>query len=169
MKTNVTFIGMPGSGKSTFGRAVANALAWDFIDTDDLIEQAYGKPLQQQLDEVGYLVLRERESLIISQLNCTNTVIATGGSAVYGKQGMEHLKDIAHIFYLEVSEPVLLQRIDNMTTRGIAKAEDQSFSDMMAERVALYECWGEQVLAAEDPEKIGEMVECVVDIIGVEK
>lgn len=156
---------MPGSGKSTFGKAVAKALAWPFIDTDDLIEQTYGQPLQQQLDEYGYLVLRERESAVISTLDCQNTVIATGGSAVYGEAAMQHLADTAHVFYLEVSEKELLSRIDNMDSRGIAKAPSQSFGELMHERCALYQRWGEHVLNAENPANIAIMIEQIKQLL----
>ena len=99
-RKNLALIGMPGSGKSTFGKAVANAFAMDFIDTDDLIVDAYGETLQDQLDEVGYLELRKREETVISQLNCEATIIATGGSAVYGAAAMSHLAESSVIAYL---------------------------------------------------------------------
>ena len=160
-RKNLALIGMPGSGKSTFGQAVAKAFAMAFIDTDDLIVDAFSKPLQDQLDEVGYLELRRREEAVISQLSCESTIIATGGSAVYGTTAMAHLAESSVIAYLEVSEAELLRRIDNMATRGIAKAEGQSFSEMMQERVALYQHYADVTLCAENPDDVPVILEQV--------
>lgn len=152
--SNIVLIGMPGSGKSTFGVSVAQAFTMAFVDTDDLIEAQFQQPLQVQLDEIGYLALRQREADVIASIDCQATVIATGGSAVYGVHAMAHLREIAHVVYLQVSEAELLRRIDNLDSRGIAKAADQSFSDMMLERVALYERYAHITVCAENPDDV---------------
>ncbi|MBI9099387.1 MAG: hypothetical protein JEY91_12965, partial [Spirochaetaceae bacterium] len=64
--------------------------------------------------------------------------IATGGSAVYSSKAMDHLRDISTIVFLRVDLEELQKRISNFNTRGIAKAEDQSFLDLFNERERLY-------------------------------
>jgi len=88
MKTNLTLIGMPGTGKSTVGVILAKNLGLGFIDTDVLIQINRQKTLQQILDERGHLALRDIEENEILKLNIENHVIATGGSAAYSETGM---------------------------------------------------------------------------------
>ena len=138
MKSNLTLIGMPGAGKSTIGIILAKNLAMGFIDTDVLIQINRQKTLQQILDESGHLTLREIEEKEILKLNIENHIIATGGSAVYSTGAMAHLKSISEVIFLEVNFDVLEKRIHNFKTRGIAKAEDQSFEALFQERRRLY-------------------------------
>lgn len=143
MKSNLTLIGMPGAGKSTIGIILAKVLTYGFIDTDVLIQINRQKSLQQILDESDYLTLRRIEEEEIKKLNVTNHVIATGGSAVYSEAAMDHLQTISTIVFLEVGYEELIRRIHNFATRGIAKARDQSFRDLFAERQVLYKRYAE--------------------------
>jgi len=137
-KSNVTIIGMPGSGKSTTGIILAKYLSCGFLDTDVLIQIHQKKSLQEIIDESGYLTLRKIEEEEILRINVENHVIATGGSAVYSSEAMAHLRDISTIVFLVVDFETLLHRIHNFNTRGIAKAENQTFRDLFDERQALY-------------------------------
>ena len=58
---------------------------------------------------------------------------------VYGKEAMDHLKEISTVVYLKVSMDDLLKRLGNLKDRGVAIAEGQTFADLYRERVALYE------------------------------
>jgi hypothetical protein len=88
-KSNIVLVGMPGAGKSTVGIVLAKAISKDFADTDVLIQNTDGRSLQRILDENGYLALRKIEEGILLGLNFRNTVIATGGSAVYSNAPSE--------------------------------------------------------------------------------
>lgn len=138
MKSNITLIGMPGAGKSTTGIILAKILSCDFVDTDVLIQVNRQKSLQQIINESDYLNLRKVEEEEILKLKVENHVIATGGSAVYSEKAMSHLQEISRIIFLEVSFEKILKRIHNFQTRGIAKAENQSFRDLFNERQILY-------------------------------
>lgn len=135
---SLILIGMPGAGKSTIGLLLAKQLAKDFVDTDLLIQLEHRKTLQDILHEQGYLALREREEKILLKTNYANHVIATGGSAVYSAQAMQHLKKFGPIIFLDVSIQELEQRIHNLKSRGIASAATQTFADIYAERRPLY-------------------------------
>ncbi|MGA3051651.1 MAG: shikimate kinase [Chitinispirillaceae bacterium] len=143
---NITLIGMPGSGKSTIGVLLAKCLSLDFIDTDLLIQKRHGRVLQDIVDKLGYLKLREFEEETILSLCVSNTVIATGGSAVYSEKTMHHLRKNSRIIFLRVEKETLLRRIDNFETRGLAKAASQSFDELFFERTLLYEEYGELVI-----------------------
>lgn len=137
-KSNLVLIGMPGAGKSTVGVLLAKTLGMDFVDTDILIQRAEGRTLQDIIDLDGYLALRRVENEVIRRLQVKNCVIATGGSAVYNEQAMHHLAEDGIIIYLQASLQDIESRINDKSTRGIAKRPDQSFEDLYEERTHLY-------------------------------
>ena len=100
-KENIVLIGMPGVGKSTIGVVLAKVLGYEFIDADLLIQKAEGKLLREIIEEKGTDGFIEVENRVNSQIRTTHSVIATGGSVVYGKEAMEHLGSIGTIVYLK--------------------------------------------------------------------
>ncbi len=138
LKKNIGLIGMPGSGKSTVGVLLAKMTSRSFVDTDLLIQAAQGRSLQAIVDMDGYMGLRGIEHEILLNLSCRNSVIATGGSAVYSTAAMEHLSRTATIVFLDADRETLEGRILDFHTRGLAKRPDQTFADLFAERRPLY-------------------------------
>ena len=130
---------MPGAGKSTIGVLLAKELAMDFIDTDIPIQISQGHSLQHIVETQGYQVLRKIEQQVLLDLNLKNHVIATGGSAVYGDQAMQHLKSNSLCIFLHVPLEVLQERISNYSTRGLAKPETQTLEELYQERLNLYQ------------------------------
>ena len=137
-KENLILVGMPGSGKSTLGVLLAKDLVKQFCDTDILIQELTNEPLQTTIDRDGYMKLREIEERALLLVDFQDTVVATGGSAVYSDKGMQHLKSTGRVIYLSVSLEELLERIPDMETRGIAMKPGQSFADLYEERCGLY-------------------------------
>ncbi len=147
---NIILIGMPGSGKSTLGVLLAKIAGFSFLDSDLLIQSKVGKKLYQILEEDGADYFKSVENDVNSALCVKNTVIATGGSVVYGKEAMAHLKKIGTVVYLKVSLDELLSRINNMATRGIVKKPNETFKDLYAERTGLYEQYADITIDCED-------------------
>lgn len=135
---SLILIGMPGAGKSTIGLLLAKHLAKDFVDTDLLIQLEHRKSLQDILNEQGYLALRDHEEKILLNTHYPNHVVATGGSAIYSARAMDNLKKMGPVIFLDVAIHELEQRISNMNTRGIARAPQQTFAELYAERRPLY-------------------------------
>jgi len=160
MKTNLTLIGMPGSGKSTTGIILAKILSFGFIDTDVLIQINNQKSLQQILDDSDYLNLRRIEEKEILKINIDNHVIATGGSAAYSEKAMHHLSRRSTIVFLKADYDVIKTRIHNFKTRGIAKAKDQTFKELYEERQILYNKYAELSFDCNylDQEQIAEVI-----------
>jgi shikimate kinase len=137
-RSNIVLIGMPGAGKSSVGRLLAERASMHFIDTDAFIRTARGRSLQDIINSEGYLALRRIEEKILLDLHCINHVIATGGSAVYSHAAMIHLKHNGVIVLLEVDLPTLRSRIHDFDTRGLVKRPEQSLADLFEERSGLY-------------------------------
>lgn len=136
---NIILIGMPGSGKSTVGVLLAKMLGYGFVDTDILIQDIEKKRLFEILDDNGNEYFSECENRILAGIHARRTVIATGGSAVYGKEAMKHLKEMGKVVYLKVSLKELNRRVKNFSTRGIMRKPGQSLAEIFEERAPLYE------------------------------
>lgn len=142
---NIILIGMPGAGKSTVGVVLAKALGYDFSDSDLIIQRETGKRLCEIIDEIGTDGFIETENRIVSGIRAQKTVIATGGSVVYGRQAMENLKKDGIAVYLKVCPDELKRRLGNITTRGIAMKKGESIEQLCAERAPLYEKYADIV------------------------
>lgn len=141
MKQNLTLIGMPGAGKSTIGIVLAKVLGYDFIDSDLLIQKEEGRLLWQIIDSEGSDAFNRIEERINSQINVTRSVIATGGSVVYGAKAMEHLRDISTVIYLKVNCSTLKRRLGDLTKRGVVLKPGQTLQSLYEERSPLYETY----------------------------
>lgn len=136
---NIVLIGMPASGKSTVGVILAKTLGMNFVDTDLIIQKNEGRLLQDIIDKDGINVFLKAEENAIVSLECKNTVIATGGSAVLCEKAMCHLKDISKVVYIYVDCEELEKRLDNIETRGIACSKGETTKDIFNSRKSLYE------------------------------
>ncbi len=140
---NIALIGMPGAGKSTLGVLVAKRGAHGFIDVDLLIQEAERAPLRQIIEKRGIEAFRHAEERCVLALECSNYVIATGGSVVYCDRAMAHIQSIARILYLDVPLDILRERLGDLDARGVIRAPDQKLEALLAERRPLYERWAD--------------------------
>lgn len=138
-ENNIILIGMPGAGKSTIGAVLARRLGYGFIDSDAVIEERCGKKLHEILSANGETGFLEIENRINAAMNVKNQVIATGGSAVYGKEAMEHFSRIGDIVYLKLSFKEVAARLGDLKQRGVAFKAGQTLEDIYAKREPLYE------------------------------
>lgn len=136
---NIVLIGMPGCGKSTVGVLLAKALGMHFVDTDVVFQAREGKKLQRIIDEIGIDAFLKREEEAILDFSCDKTVIATGGSVVYGRKAMEHLHKSGTVVYIRLPYAEIERRLSNLATRGVTLREGQTLYDLYQERIPLYE------------------------------
>ena len=164
--TNIILIGMPGCGKSTCGVLLAKTLGMGFIDTDLMIQLRQNAALQALLDRYGTERFREfEEDALILSAAAENTVIATGGRAVFCEKGMAALKKSGICVYLEVGCEELERRITNITTRGIAAAKGMTIADIFAERKPLYERYADLSVDA-NARSMEENIEKAIKALG---
>lgn len=138
-KTNIVLIGMPGVGKSTIGVILAKVLGYSFLDADLLIQEQEGKLLREIIEEKGTDGFIEVENRVNASIRADRAIIATGGSVVYGKEAMEHLKEIGRVVYLKVSYAILEKRLADIKGRGVVLKEGQTLETLFEERSKLYE------------------------------
>ena len=146
---NVILIGMPGSGKSTVGVVLAKLLGLHFCDTDLVLQQHCGKKLQEIIRTEGDAAFFRHEEEVLAALDAQNTVIATGGSAVYSDRAMRHLKEGGKCVYLEVAADEIERRLANFSDRGVVIADGMTLADLYAARKPLYEKYADITVSAE--------------------
>lgn len=160
-KDNIILIGMPGVGKSTIGVILAKLIGYQFLDADLLIQQTEGKLLREIIEESKAEGFIEIENRVNAGIEAYRTVIATGGSVVYGKKAMEHLKSIGTVVYLKVSYSILEKRLADIKGRGVVCKGNQTLYDLYLERTPLYEKYAD-IQISEDMLNVEQTVEKLV-------
>jgi len=151
---------MPGVGKTTTGRLLAERLGYAFLDTDVTIETHEGRRLQEIIDTDGLEAFSRIEERAILAVSVQAHVIATGGSVVYSEKAMQHLKSGAVVCHLDADPKCLQARIDNMDSRGIAMAPGQSLAMLYTERRRLYRKYADVSIDCSDlsPHKVVQRI-----------
>ena len=159
---NIVLIGMPGVGKRTAGVVLAKVLGYEFIDADLIIQQQEGKLLREIIAEVGTDGFIEVENRVNSQIEVEKSVIATGGSVVYGKEAMQHLREIGTVVYLKVSYDILEKRLHDIKGRGVVLKDGQDLRGLYEERVPLYEKYAD-ITVCEDNLNVEQTIEKITE------
>lgn len=166
---NVILIGMPGTGKSVVGRALAERLGYTFIDADDVIVETAGKTLPEILRTNGLDTFLEIEARVGETMEYENTVIATGGSMVLYEKAMEHLKENGVVVWLETPLSQINDRMpDDLTDRGIAAPQGMTIRQIYEQREPLYAKYADLIVASKDGEHdTAHQVEAVMRTVGM--
>ncbi len=138
-QNNIILIGMPGVGKSTVGVILAKILGYHFVDSDLVIQHQEQRLLREIIEQEGIDGFLSIENQVNAHLYTTKSIIATGGSAVYGEEAMKHFKEIGTIIYLKLNFEELENRLGNIKNRGVVVRKGQTLHDLYKERVPLYE------------------------------
>jgi shikimate kinase len=149
MSITVSLIGMPGAGKSTVGVLLAKRLGLNFVDTDLLIQVRHRETLQDIMDRMGYLHLRQLEEEVLLDTPLADRLVSTGGSAVYSAAAMARLGAAGPLVHIDVPLAVLRERIEDEDGRGIARPPGQDLEAVFAERDPLYRKYANFTVSAE--------------------
>ncbi|MBE5960412.1 MAG: shikimate kinase [Lachnospiraceae bacterium] len=150
MEDNVVLIGMPGSGKSTIGVVLAKVLGYRFIDSDLVIQESEKRLLKDIIEEDGLEEFIRIEERVNASLEAENSVIATGGSVIYGPDAMRHLRNIGTVIYLKLSYDSVKERLGDLAERGVVLRPDQDLYALYEERCPLYEKYAHITVNCED-------------------
>ena len=136
---NIVLIGMPGAGKSTIGVVLAKNLGYAFIDSDLLIQDREHMLLHEIIDRYGLDRFNQIENEVNASIRADHSIIATGGSVIYGQEAMMHLKSIGTVVYLKLPYEELEERLGDLNERGVSIRRGQTLASLYEERVPLYE------------------------------
>lgn len=140
---------MPGAGKSTVGVVLAKRLGYRFIDSDLVIQEKKGMLLHQIIEEKGIDGFLKVENDINASIRVEHSVIATGGSVIYGAEAMRHLKSIGKVVYLKLSYEEIGSRLGDLNERGVVLKEGQTLLDLYKERTPYYEKYADITIECE--------------------
>ncbi len=161
---NYTLIGMPASGKSTVGVLLAKRLGFSFVDVDIVIQEKEKRLLKEIIAQEGIDGFMAVENRINASLDADRSVIAPGGSVIYGKEAMEHLREISTIVYLKLSYEDVKKRLGNLVDRGVVLKDGMTLLDLYNERVPYYERYAD-ITVDETGQTVGETVDYLRDLI----
>ena len=145
---NIILIGMPGAGKSTAGVLLAKRLGYGFIDTDLILQAQQKSRLYQIIADQGLEKFKQLEADVLVELDTTRSVIATGGSAIYSPRAMARLKQLGQLVFIDMPFAELMERVDDMDTRGLVIGPRDSFKQLYLERLPLYQAYAEVTIPA---------------------
>ena len=167
---NIVLIGMPGTGKSVVGQALASRLGYDFVDVDDLIVEKAGKTLPEILRQDGLDAFYRIEGSVGLSLQRKHTVIATGGSMVLYPEAMKHLKKNSVVVWLQTPFSLIQERMPaDLYDRGIAAPKGESLREIYEERRALYATYADLIVACREGEDdTAHLVEEVMRTVGLQ-
>lgn len=131
----IYLIGMPGSGKSTVGKKLANKINYQYIDMDEYIENKLNKkiPLIFSEDGEAYFRLKEKEALN-DFLNLDNLIISTGGGVIKDKSNKDLMN--GKVIFIDVNISELEKRLKNDNTRPLLKTK--TIKELYDERIDNY-------------------------------
>ena len=157
-KNNIVMIGMPAAGKSTVGVILAKRLGYSFVDVDLVIQEKTGKLLKEIIAEEGENGFLQIEEEINAGLDVENSIIAPGGSVIYGARAMKHLQEIGTVVYLKLTYEDLEKRLGNLQDRGVVLKDGMTLRYLYEERRAYYERYAD-ITIDETGKEFGDVVD----------
>jgi len=138
---NLALIGFMGTGKSSVGRLAAAHLRYEFIDTDDLIEQRARKPITAIFSEQGEAAFREIERRLVEEMTgWRRKVISTGGGLAANEANLASLKQHALVVCLWASPEDIWERVRDQAHRPLLHGPDSlgKIRTLLEERTPFY-------------------------------
>ncbi len=132
---NIALIGMPGCGKTTVGRALADLLGRPFYDADEQIEARAGRKIPDIFAQDGEAAFRKLETEVLAELSRqSGAVIATGGGVVTREENRDLLRQNSTIVWLQ-------RDLHSLPLAGRPVSQSRPLNELAAERMPLYRAW----------------------------
>lgn len=153
---NVALIGMPGCGKSTVGRALAERLGRPFVDLDEELVKRAGKSIPTIFAEEGEAGFRARETALLDEFSReSGLVIATGGGVVTRPENRPLLRRNSRVIRLE-------RLLEQLATDGRPLSQTRSVLALACEREHLYRAWAEGTVQVTEPKETARRIEALL-------
>ena len=127
VKRNIMLIGSMGSGKSHFGRNLAESLGWQFVDTDRVLEGRYGLPIADIFQKYGEKAFRRAEQDVLKQVGLYHeAVISVGGNFPIELRALRNLQKYSYIIGIRAAQ----YRIVNRVNRRVGMRPAMDYTDV---------------------------------------
>lgn len=154
---NIILIGMPGCGKSTVGRLLAQRLNRPFFDADSLIELEAGMSIPDIFAREGEAGFRRRETAVLAELGKgSGAVIATGGGCVTVAENYPHLHQNGVMVWIQ-------RELSQLPSDGRPLSQQSSAESLYAQRKDLYAAFADFTVTSR--EAVQDTVSAVQDIL----
>lgn len=149
MKT-LALIGLPGCGKTSVGKELAERLGLGFADCDEEVERQAGMTIPALFEQEGEEGFRARETAVLYHLVVKDHyVVATGGGVVTRPENRDALEKCFTVFWDRTPENIL--KTADLTGRPLLR--HNTLQDLYQQRRALYEDWADLTVDGEDREQ----------------
>ena len=137
---SIVLVGMPGSGKTAVGRRLAARLELPFVDADEEIERAAGKPIMDIFKDHGEAHFRDGERKVIARLLGSGPqVLATGGGAFMVAETRENVRRLGISIWIKAELSLLLRRVLKRNTRPLLQSDPEGVMlKLMETRYPIY-------------------------------
>ena len=142
MQIRCALVGMPGSGKSTIGRQLAQRARVPFVDLDHRLEQTLGTTIRRFFETEGEACFRDREAQVLAEVaqQGGGLVLSTGGGAVLRPENRALLRQFGNVLYLRASPDEIYKRVKHDKTRPLLQGGNpmEKLRELYALRDPLY-------------------------------
>lgn len=138
---SIVLVGLPGCGKSAIGRRLAPRLDLPFVDADEEIEQAAGKPISEIFADHGEAYFRDGERRVIARLLASGPqVLATGGGALMNQETRGNVRRAGISVWVKADLPILVRRVSKRGNRPLfqGREPDVVMKELMEARYPIY-------------------------------
>lgn len=157
----VFLIGMPGSGKSTLGKALSDKLGWRFLDTDQEIQEKQGMTIAEIFKTKGEKYFRQLETELLEQLKGSELVVSTGGGMPIFHGNLEKMKEKGITVFIEVSVNALISRLKEEDERPLLEGDKNERLTLLNEnRLPKYR-QADVVINGEEPDVLTRIIQSI--------
>ena len=162
MKGNIILVGMPGCGKTTIGKLLAEKLDYEFCDLDEYIVKKENMSIDEMFEN-GEDYFRDIESRgVLDASKFKKTVVSTGGGVIKRKENMELLQESGLIIFIDRPIENIISDVDT-DSRPLLKEGKERLYDLLEERYKIYQkCCDMEIINDGDIEKLIEKIAVIL-------
>ncbi|VEU80689.1 shikimate kinase [Haploplasma axanthum] len=159
----IFLIGMPGAGKSTVGRILAEKIAYNFIDLDGLVEKNSLMFTDELIEKYGINKFRELETEALQEINEENVVVSCGGGIVENRNNKTFMSGL--IIYLDVDNKIIEERLKTDYQRPLL--QEYTLDELYTKRFLLYQHFAD--INISNNKEINNTVDSIIQMLEVKK